>query len=530
MQQGSVSAPEMAPSADTWQPSAQALAAYEEGNRRIQNGAFEAGMEHFEEAIEYEPGYAAAYLRLAIARLIDGPHPAGSEEFLAASRLRRRLNARDVAILEAFVPSFENDPPQIDKTIAQLADLEKRFSEEPDWSLFRPSLLVVKGRDDEAAPLLRSFTQRFPHVATPHLGLAYIYGRRDKLDEARRAVETCQNLAKDAVDCVWLEAKLDAYMGQCTAMQTAAERWEEIKPNDQGAIAMQVDALIAQRVPPAVIDKALADAASEMPVESHARITRLVSAMRLILDGQFSEADQILVQLPNQTRFDNAGTIWLNELRVALREEMGDIEEAAAIAKTVLARKKTLPHTGDMHVEGIEDDGTMAFQQALLAAGIINETEFATRRNTWMNAWHKRGATHNERALWVRGYANTARTPEAAREALRMLEPLGKPRRFIVDRLLVVDTARVYVLAERFDDALALLEEACASCLVSIEPLRFVQAHALLGRVREARDEVEPACKAYRMVLEHWGKARPSSITAREVKARSQALGCKFGF
>jgi hypothetical protein len=127
----------------------------------------------------------------------------------------------------------------------------------------------------------------------------------------------------------------------------------------------------------------------------------------------------------------------------------------------------------------------------------------------------------------LRAYATPARTPEAALEALEVLEPLGPPRRFLIDHLLVVDVARVYVLAGRMNDASALLEEACASCLAALEPLRFVQAHALLGRVREAQGHIDAACAAYQYVLARWGTASPRSITAKEIRARSQALACK---
>lgn len=520
----SASAPLDIPVED-WRPNALAMEAYTKGLHRVRNAAIEAGVEDFSNAVEFEPGFAAAHLRIAIAQLVDGPHPTGSEHFLAASRLRRRLDNRERAILDAIAPAFETEPPRIDETARRLAELERRFPDDPEILLFRPEVLVIAGWNDDAAALFRAYIQHFPKNATPWLGLAYIHGHRDELSSAREAIVKCIEAAPDALDCYWLKLKLDAYMGRCKDLELGAVRWRELT-EFKFATPEQIQGLVGQRVAPSVIDSAVAKSAAGMSVSDAMAYTRSIAVGRLILAGKFVEADRVMVTMPNEIDLSNARYLWLNELRVALQEEMGHKKEAVSIATDVLLRKKSLPDANDVHSEGITEDPTMVFVGALFAAGAIDSAEFESRRTTWMNTWRTRGVTQSERELWARAYAGTARTPAAGKEALDKLAPHGPPRRFLNEQLLVVDAARVYLLAGRIDEASALLREACASCLSVHEPIRYVQAYALLGHSSEAQKDIDAACKAYSVVLEHWSTAIPRSVTADEARTRYDALRC----
>lgn len=512
---------------EVFRPNALAAEAFAKGIRHFQQAALAVSIDQYKTAIEYEPRFAAAHLRLAIARLIDGPHPAGSESFLEARRLRRGLDFRDSLLLDAFAPAFDEEPPGLEKTAQKLADLEQRFPNDPEIMLFRPMILTVAGRDDDGAAAFRAYSERHPTMATPWLALAYIHGRRDELDQAHEALVKCRNIEGDAIDCIWFAAKIDAYAGRCKDLETAVTHWRQIKPDALNAMLMLVQSQMAQNVDMAKIEASFTQIAHDASVGDATRIKQRLMASQNILVGRFMEADRILAALPHETRLENTDYLWINELRVALHEEMGDQSGAVAIASEVLLHKKNLPGLGDVHVEGIADDPTMAFHEILYAAGSIDRQEFEKRRETWMTTWRSRGATRSDRDLWTRAYAGPARTPEGAKEALAILEPLGPPLRFFVDHLLIVDTARVYLLAGRNKDAATLLTEASSSCLGPFEPLRFVQAHALLGRAHEALGDHDAACNAYRVVLQHWGSSRPASVTAKQTREQWKKLGCK---
>ncbi len=518
------------PPVDVLPSNALAAAAYAKGVHHWEQAALAAGIDGFRTAIDYEPKLAAAHLRLAFLQLVDGPHPAGSEAFLAARRLRRYLDARDRRILDALAPSFDQDPPGLDESARKFAEIEQIFPNDSQIALFRPMILTVAGRDDDGAAAFRAHIERYPTMATPWLALAYIHGRRDELESAHHAIEKCLAVEADAIDCIWFDAKLDAYAGRCKDMENRVRHWHDLRPDNFNAISMRIQAQMAQNIDAATIESTRNEGLRNLSVVNGTRIKQRFAAARAILAGQFDEAARIFVNLPRDTQIDNTDYLWLSELQAALHEEMGDTKHAATIASDVLLRKNSLPGTGDLHVEGIADDPSMAFHGLLFATGSIDRVEFEQRRTTWMKAWRARGATRNERDLWTRAYATPARTVEAAREALTVIEPLGPPLRFFVDHLLIVDTARVYLLAGRNKEAVKMLNEACLSCLGPLEPIRFVQAHALLGRAQEALDNAEAACKAYNVVLLHWGRARPVSVTAKQTHERWLALDCKrFG-
>lgn len=512
---------------DAFHPNSLATGAFAKGMHHFQQASLALSIEHYKTAVDYEPRYAAAHLRLAIARLIDGPHPAGSESFLEARRLRRGLDARDALILDAFSPAFDEEPPGLDETARKLRDIEQRFPDDPEVLLFRPMILTVAGRDDDGARAFREYSARHPEKATPWLALAYIHGRRDELDLAHEALVRCRKIEADAIDCIWFDAKLDAYAGRCQDLELGVKHWRQIKPDALNAMLMLAQSQIAQNVDQTTLDDTFAQIAHDASIGDATRIKQRLAASRDILAGHFLEADRILATLPHETRLDNSDYLWVNEIRVALHEEMGDQAGAVTLASEVLLHKKNLPESGDVHVEGIADDPTMAFHDVLFAAGSIDATEFEKRRQSWMTTWRSRGATRSDRDLWTRAYAGAARTPETAKEALKILEPLGPPLRFFVDHLLVVDTARVYLVADRTTEAAKLLTEASTSCLGPLEPLRFVQAHALLGQAHDALGNHDAACAAFHFVLQRWGRSRPPSVTANLTRERWKKLGCK---
>lgn len=512
---------------EVFRPNTLAASAFAKGIHHFQQAALAVSVEQFTTAIEYEPRFAAAHLRLAIARLIDGPHPAGSESFLEARRLRRGLDFRDTLILEAFAPAFDEEPPGLEETARKLADIEQRFPNDPEIALFRPMILTVAGRDDDGARAFRDYSERHPQNATPWLALAYIHGRRDELELAHDALVRCRKIEADAIDCIWFDAKLDAYAGRCKDLEAGVKHWRQLKPDALNAMLMLAQSQMAQNVDVTTLNATFAEIAHDASIGDATRITQKLMASRDILAGKFLDADRILTALPHETRLETIDYLWVNELRVALHEEMGDQAGAVTLASEVLLHKKNLPGLGDVHVEGIADDPTMAFHEVLFAAGSIDATDFEKRRQSWMTTWRSRGATRSDRDLWTRAYAGPARSPEAANDALKILEPLGPPLRFFVDHLLVVDTARVYLLAGRTKEAVHLLTEASSSCLGPLEPLRFVQAHALLGQAHDTLGNHDAACDAYGIVLQRWGASRPGSVTAKQTRERWKKLGCK---
>lgn len=458
-----------------------AFSSYKEGLQLLQGGAITGGTERFSKAIQGDPELAAAHLRLAVTLWTDGLLASGRESYAEAARRRKKLSPQDQALLDALAPIFEGQPPGFDETAQRLIALEKQSPDDAEIPLYRPIFLTSAGRDEEALAAFQGYLVGHPTSATAWLGLALLRARRDELAPAREAVSKCLAILPQASDCLWLGAHLDAHAGQCAPLERS---------------------------------------------EKSPGTARILATIRPALDGDLLGVDEHLTALPEEMALDKIEDAWLHELRVSLHEEMGDLRKAADIAGAYLARRGRTPSSSEPRVEQIASDPTVIFDGVLLAASRIDRPTFQARRSAWLDAWHQVGIKPGERDLWSRAYAGTARSVGDAQDALRALAPLGAPRRLALGHLLGVDAARVFVLAGRAAEAIPLLQEATSSCLGAFEPVRFVQAQAVLGRALELKGDTAGACAAYGAVLARWGKARPRSVSAEESSSRREALRC----
>ena len=345
-----------------------------------------------------------------------------------------------------------------------------------------------------------------------------------RLDDAGEAVSRCMEMAPDAIDCLWYGIKLDAFAGRCDAMESKARTWMQLGPGDHGAAVSLVYALVGQHAEPAKIESAEAEAEARMMLDLQVSVMGFIRAGRLILEGRLDEADQLLAKLPEQAQLDPRELLNIGELRVALHEEIGDIGGAAAIAADYRKLKGTLLGEGYDPEGDISSDPTPYFDTIQFRADEIGRGELEDRREQWLTAWRERVGTEYDDLLWQRAYAETTRGAGDAHAALGEYAKLDVQPRFVTDRLFVVDTAQVYLLADQPEKALPLLREAVRSCLAVPDPLRFVRAHELLGRALEAIGDREGACSAYATVLAHW--AVPRSRTASAAARRIEVLAC----
>lgn len=86
---------------------------------------------------------------------------------------------------------------------------------------------------------------------------------------------------------------------------------------------------------------------------------------------------------------------------------------------------------------------------------------------------------------------------------------------------------RAYVLAGRFEPAIAPLRRAATSCFALKDPFLLPTAELYLGMALEGTGDLEGARAASEKVIGRWGKAKPKSITAEAAKKRKGALSSK---
>jgi serine/threonine-protein kinase len=129
--------------------------------------------------------------------------------------------------------------------------------------------------------------------------------------------------------------------------------------------------------------------------------------------------------------------------------------------------------------------------------------------------------------VWSIAYAASATTPEEANDALDAM-PSFAPMLAPIARSSVEDLAlgSVYLLADRVPDALPILERFNANCDAARYPIENTQGHFMLGEAYERKSDAAAACRAYVVVDDRWGLAKPRSVTAEKARARIAALHC----
>ncbi len=160
--------------------------------------------------------------------------------------------------------------------------------------------------------------------------------------------------------------------------------------------------------------------------------------------------------------------------------------------------------------------------------GRMSRSDFEAERAAWFHRFERRSATDRAMA-WSIAYAETARTPADAKDALGVLASLGAKSRHVPAALagvLAGLTGKVHLLAGDPRAALPYLESASKDCGALLRPIYHYQNLLHLGAAREALGDKEGACTAYRAILARWGGARDSR-TAKAAAERVQALACR---
>jgi serine/threonine-protein kinase len=201
---------------------------------------------------------------------------------------------------------------------------------------------------------------------------------------------------------------------------------------------------------------------------------------------------------------------------VELYTETGRIKEAGRIADDYLKRK-----AGWVSSSAPLDDRSMRMYWAMLRAKLLSRDSFVEKRAVWLREIEPvtRGSL---RSAALALYAVGVESESEAREALLLFPDLEAPAYTDARRAL----GRLYALTGRARDALPNLEKAAHSCTALLSPIEYVRASYYLGRAEEATGDTAGSCAAYGNVLARWGDATPSSRTARQARARWNALGC----
>jgi hypothetical protein len=367
----------------------------------------------------------------------------------------------------------------------------------------------------------------------PKFGLGYAFklqGLRYLGDHggALRTFEECMRQAPAAMFCVSQKAALDTEMGDCKALVEDGRQLMAHEPSLEYGYYRFAEGSVALGEPLEAARQAVELAWSRESILERAATSPRDRFALDVLAGDFDAAERDARELDNALADDPnrpahaALARWL----VQLYRETGREAAAVKVAEDFLRRQSAWAADPRNEDFAIGRDATPSMLAVVARANRMEKARFEEQRSAWVDAWRARTFPTYLPYLWVHGYAAVAETAAEARVALDALSRFPPLPSVVPETLADAHIGRVKLLTGHVNEAIAPLERATASCYALVLPFEHTQAELTLGKALEAKGDGARACRAYRVVLHRWGRARPRSVTGSEAQRRSRALGC----
>lgn len=518
-------APSVTPITDTELPktsSPEALQAYREGLQALRDAAWGTANERFERAVALDPSCAAAHLRLAMTSRYLVNHES-REIFRRAMTLRSSLGERDLLLLGAYEPLLLRDPPDTEEAVRRLRAAWQKHPGDVEFAYLIESVRVLPPPEEVFELTDRILALDPEYACAFHLKAAALRNL-GKLEESLQTIEQCLSVSPSASDCLDEKGAIHMMGGQCEHFEEDTRLHLLTDPSTPSNYQDRAAALYALGRPRAAIQATLEqgwnnDTESRRPAVRHYDEGRLAVAEGRLEDAERSLREAIRAAAPDVNEMQHLRpTLVL----VELEEEMGRVKEAAEVAGEFLTSRDAWRRA---MTNSVWKDATMRLLSVRLRAGAVTREEYVAMRTAWLPQWTERLPGSSRFAAWLYGYAYPAETADEAKEALRALPDFSTSAPLVGIPLADALMGKVYLLADRPEEALPYLKRAVARCDALGNPIQHTLSAYRLGKAHEARGEKEAACSAYGIVLDRWSRAK-ASVTARAAGERAKALGC----
>ncbi len=500
----------------------EAKAAYLEASQLWRDGAESRGRSAFERAVQLDSGIAAAHLRLAVLMFKEDPADA-QEHFQRAFSFRARLAPDDLVLLDAMAPLMR-PIPDLGEAEAKLDAATKARSK---VALYWYLLGAVRQERTDFERASRAYKE------STRIDPAFMPGWRAEGDAQRMlgdaaaalsAYDACVKASPAAATCLRQRISLLQDMGECDRLEADARAWQAVEPEASTASYWLAEALLVRGAPVPAVEAALKRQWDAQPKEARAAGEAEDRANLDIFQGDFARAEQRTREWEAAITRPELMLHARSEHQLALLAfETGDVARAGKVADDFI---KVLPA---LTPDPRGADPSLWFQEYLFRSGRIKKAELDARRRAWL-ASQEVGKTPREIQRfapfrWAMIYAGFAETQEEANEAFAVLPlflPLPPDSRRTMS--FAADYGKAAALAGRFDEAIPLLELVTRACIALDSPGLQTRSFFFLGQAREGKGDLEGARKAYQIVVDRWGTAKPKSVTAEKAKARLHQL------
>jgi serine/threonine-protein kinase len=519
----SVTTPPPSNSAPLPTENAEALAAYQEGVQQWRDGSARRSHASLDGAIKKDPAFAAAHLELAVQALVNGDGPARAQQHYQKAYLHRdRLNARDADVLAAIEPLVRAsaDLPAAEK---KLGDASTKFKKEAVFEYLlgyvRESRLDFDDAKKNYEAAFSRDAQFMPALVAKGHVLMLIGSSKEALD----AYGKCIQSSAAAAICLEQRILLLRDQGECEAMEQDARTWQNIEPEAPDPSYQLAAALMARGAPIQSVEVALRqswNARKEDRADNEAEDTANVR----LAQGDFAGAERATVDWdnarPGQEVVLHSGP---QQQLAFISYEEGDVQKSARIADGFL---KILPA---LTPSPVGNDPTIWTAEYLFRAGRITKQELEDKRKTWLKEREANRTQQENMRLgpfrWAQLYGAFAETLDEAKDAIAKQDDfLPMPPESRRTTQFEAALGKTYALASRSEDALPPLHAITKACIALGQPILQTRSFYFLGMALEGKGDIDGAKKAYQVVVDRWGNAKPKSVTAEAAKKRLKVL------
>jgi serine/threonine-protein kinase len=455
-------------------------------------------------AVELDPGFGAAYLRLLILHQYDW-----NTRLRETFENEASLSDRDRTLFGTVQGGFADVTPAQARVQEKALDAYLvRYPHDEIAIYSRWGYALEQDGENAGCRYLEKVVGEMPSFLTATAMAAGCLAREPEGKAAAiELIDRCLSVSPHATDCLGVRVDVDETAGDCSSLESDARRLIHLRPDSQDGRDGLAHALAEQGAPA----QAIRDLFTPFFGKPGWILAEAVVPM---LEGDFVEVEKVGAAALEAAQ-GKKDTDHMLAPGVALIEaftEAGDLDAAARAGETLV---------GTRALCGLGCIGAVAKGLFAMARGALLTRAQANAQllDLYKNIAGRRGYA------WVRIYGAHVLSPEDARIALSAYEGEERgPPDVYTGRALAI----AYALAGRRTEARSAFARVGSECSLATDTQPTMAEHLLRGRLDEEDGNKAGACGHYSRILERWGHAKPKSVTADEARARATKLGCSL--
>jgi eukaryotic-like serine/threonine-protein kinase len=472
-------------------------------------------------AVDLDPTFAAAHLELALQYAGLNETSSAQASFQSAYEHRHMLIPRDERLLQASEP-YIRAKPDVEEWETRMTSVVFEYPRDPELQFYLGRSRQLQGEHEGARQAFEA-SVRLDEGFVP--GLAAMAKAEQSLGntaEGLATTERCIKRSPVASTCVQTRFELLFAAGECKRAKEEASTWGSLEPQSPLPFAKLARALYADGAPRPSIEEVLSRrwgllANAQKRREEETWDKTLLS----VIDGDFNRADDLAKEhdaaLPPTA--DSSDHARPHLLRMNLLMEVDRMKDAAKVAHAFLDRMAAWPSYP------FSADPSIDFYEPIYRSGEWTKRELEEKRNEWLEKERRRinegsGGNKNPRTNWFQWaavFGSFAETREEAADALDRTPRDDNGQRSPPSAMTLVDFSlgKVFVLLNRFDEAIPHLERVTTTCESFDRVMVITKARLLLAQAHEGKGDPQKAKLYYDKVVETWPKGTPSKTLKR---------------